>query len=173
MQEFKVAAAKAANPKDLELLDIPFGERVLYVKRPTPGQLAMFPNKARRSTVFIAAMDLLEQMLVTDVKLINEALKGEVDDDGNPRPEATAENVGTIYYLERLIEDGVVNDGIIFGGDDDNKQGLVEAIIAEWAGRPTVPSSASSSSRSGSGRPSTGRARGKGSTSGDSTSTDS
>lgn len=174
MQEFRFAAKKATQPKDLELLDVPFGERILYVKRPTPGQIAMWTSHARRTTIFIASMDLLEKMIVTDVKVINEALKGVTDDDGNPRPKATKENIGTIVYLEQLLDDGIINGDIIFGGDgEDHKQGLLDAILAEWAGRPTEPSGDSSTSPNGSGPRSTGRVRGKGSISGDSTSTDS
>lgn len=174
MQEFRFAAKKATRPKDLELLDVPFGERILYVKRPTPGQIAMWTSHARRTSIFIASMDLLEKIIVTDMKTINEALKGATDDDGNPRPQATKESIGTILYLEELLDDGIIDADLIFGGDgEENKQGLLDAILAEWAGRPTEPSGDSSTSPNGSGPRSTGRVRGKGSISGDSTSTDS
>lgn len=153
MREF-VVAAKRAEEKDVELLDIPFGEKTLYVKRPTSGQTSMFAvNGVERGTL-IAAMRLLQTILVTDAKVIAEALQIE-EKDLDPK------TIGDIYYLRWLIEEDIISSGTIFGGDDNNPKGLIEAIVEEWAGRPTQPSDDSSESPAPTGQRSTGRSRSK------------
>lgn len=167
MQEFKVAAKNAADPKDVDLIAIPFGERTLYVKEPKPGQSALFALEANERSILYAAMNFLDLILVTDVDIIADALT----EEGEEPPVVQRDEVGDTYYLRELLAEGRIDGGILWGGDDENKQGLVQVILEHWAGRPTSPSSASSSSRKGTGRPSTGRSRGKGSTSSPSRST--
>ena len=76
-------------------------------------------------------------------------------------------------HLERLIWERRIDFGDIMGGTEQNPEGLISSIIAEFAGRPTEPSTDSSPSQAPGGRKSTGRAPGKGSTRSTSPSTDS
>lgn len=145
MQGFKVAAKRAEKKDDeVEVIEIPFGERTLIATLPTPGQAALFYSR-------LVAENNEEE---TDNGVINAVfglLRGVLAE-------------GDVPYLKGLLADSLITFGTLFGGDEDNEKGLVDAILAEAAGRPTSPSSDSSPSPKSTGRPSTGRSPGKGST---------
>lgn len=143
MQEFKVAAKRATSDEE-EVLEIPFGERVLTARRPTVGQLALFYDRA-------AMPPSASEPDNGPVAAVFGLLRGILGD-------------GDVPYLRGLLSAGAIEFGTLFGGDDENESGLADAILAEWAGRPTEPSSDSSPSPAKTGRPSTGRTPGKGST---------
>jgi hypothetical protein len=66
--------------------------------------------------------------------------------------------------LVDLVADGKIPVDLLFGGDADNDQGIVDYIVTEFAGqRPTEPSSDSSPSPNSDGSKSRGRSPGKGS----------
>lgn len=150
MQEFKVAAKRATSDEE-EVLEIPFGERTLLARRPTVGQLALFYDRAAMNPT----SDEPDNGPVAAVFGFLRGMLGE----------------GDVPYLRGLLSSGAIEFSTLFGGNDDNEQGLVDAILAEWAGRPTVPSSDSAPSPEKTGRPSTGRTPGKGSTRSNSRST--
>lgn len=68
---------------------------------------------------------------------------------------------------------GTIDMEDVLGGSEQNPDGLIGAIVSEFSGRPTKPSSGSSSKPQPGGRRSTGRAPGKGSTRSSSAPTDS
>lgn len=72
-----------------------------------------------------------------------------------------------LAHVKRLIHDRRIDLGDLLGGGTELNpdHGVVDAVIAAFsAGRPTRPSTASSSSRATAGPRSTGRSPGKGST---------
>lgn len=152
MKEFNIAAKDAAG-EDEEVLEIPFGERTLLAKRPTAGQIALFYDRA-------ASDPTTDEPDNGPVGAVFNFLRGVLAE-------------GDVPYLKKLISDGSIDFDLLLGGDDKNDRGLVDAIMEEWAGRPTGPSSDSSPSREATGRRSTGRSPGKGSTRSASPSTDS
>lgn len=152
MQEFKVAAKRATKEEE-EVLEIPFGERTLTAKRPTSGQIALFYSRIASE----ATIDEPDNGPVAAVFGLLGGILGE----------------GDLPYLKKLLGGGAIEFSTLFGGDDDNEMGLADAIIKEWSGRPTEPSTPSGSSPESTGRRSTGRAPGKGSTRSTSRSTDS
>ena len=143
MQEFKVAAKRAAG-EDEEVIEIPFGERTLISKVPTPGQSALFY-----------------------ARLVSEATEEERDNGPINAVFGLLRSIladGDVPYLKQLLGEGRIEFKTLFGGDEENESGLVEELLRLAAGRPTEPSSDSSTSQKSTGRPSTGRAPGKGST---------
>lgn len=144
--EFHVAAkAEAAKPgTDEDVVEVPIDGVTYIARRPTTAQVALL-NASPDATYAEAVMKMVQ------------ALLGE---DG-------------LKHIQRLIWDRRIEFGDLMGGTKSNPKGLVSAIIAEFAGRPTEPSTDSSPSRETGGRKSTGRAPGKGSTRSSSPSTDS
>jgi len=142
MQEFKVASKRAAQEDD-EVIEIPFGDRTLISKIPTPGQSALFyarlvspaTEEERDNGPVNAVFGLLRSILAD----------------------------GDVPYLKQLLGEGRIEFSTLFGGDDENPSGLVEELLRQASGRPTEPSSDSSPSQKSTGRPSTGRTPGKGS----------
>lgn len=65
--------------------------------------------------------------------------------------------------LRDMVEEGKFPPDLLFGGDEDNEQGVVDHIVSVWAGRPTPSSSDSSTSLEATGSISTARAPGEGS----------
>lgn len=86
--------------------------------------------------------------------------------------DAILENKGGAR-IRRLLAKDIIRPAILFWGDELNEQGVIGALVEQFTGRPTTPSSASSESPKSAGRRSTGRAPSKGSTRSDSPSTDS
>lgn len=152
MQGFKIAAKRAAG-KDEEVIEIPFGERTLISRRPKTGQIALFYQRA-------ASAPTDDEPDNGAIAAVFGLLKGILAE-------------GDTGYLRGLITDGVIDFGTLLGGDEDNEMGLVDAILAEWAARPTTSSTDSGDSPEKTGRPSTGRTPGKGSTRSTSKPTDS
>jgi hypothetical protein len=79
-----------------------------------------------------------------------------------------------LVHVKRLIHERRIDMGDLLGGGTDLNpdRGVIDAVIQEFsAGRPTQPSTASSSSRGRGGPKSTGRSPGRGSTRSDSPST--
>lgn len=148
MIEFKVAAeADAAKIGENEdVVEVPIDGVVYEARRPTAGQVGLLTvGVSDGSTYFAAVLDMVTILIGTEGR----------------------------DHIKRLIRDRRIELADLFGGTPENPDGLVGAIISEFAGRPTVPSTASSASRSTGGRRSTGRSPGKGSTQSPSPSTDS
>lgn len=66
--------------------------------------------------------------------------------------------------LLTLIEDGQISDDMLFGGEGENEEGIVDWLIEQASERPTDPPTGSSGSSQPGGKKSTGRSPGKGST---------
>ena len=147
MIEFNVAAkAAAAEPgEDEDVVEVPIDGVTYIARRPTAAQVALLYASADDSTYAEGVMKMVESMLGEEAR----------------------------KHIERLIWQRRIDFNDIMGGTEANPKGLVSAIIAEFAGRPTEPSTDSSESQPRGGRKSTGRAPGKGSTSSRSASTDS
>lgn len=151
MQEFQFAALEADAEKPDEEIEIPFPDRTLIAKRPTPGAVSAFHLRASG--------------LSTDDDPHNgftfamwHFLSAHLSEDD-------------VDYLKHKMLEGRITTGTLFGGDGQNSQGLINVLIAQASGRPTEPSNDSSESPKPTGRRSTGRAAGKGSTSSSSAST--
>lgn len=70
-----------------------------------------------------------------------------------------------VRILENLVEDGKIDFGLIFGGEELNEgRSILGMLIEQASARPTQPSGGSSASSPTTGRRSTGRSPGKGST---------
>ena len=139
MKEFVAAARQAVESEDGEEPTLEFGlaGQEFTAKVPTSGQVALVAGSFGGGNA---------QM----VGALFEFLQGVLLDDGYRR-------------LRKLIADGTVPFEVVFGGDDNNDQGIVEWISAQAAARPTKPSDGSSPSRKQGGGKSTGRSPGKGS----------
>lgn len=141
MQEFQFAAAKAEDPNQDLVIEIPFPTRTLIARPPTPAETSMFNL---RSNGLAPERDPFNGFIPGLFKLLDDIL---------------AE--GDVEYLKQLIAEGKITIGTLFGGDEKNAKGLVNVILAEASGRPTQPSSDSSPSPDSSGPRSTGRAPSK------------
>lgn len=139
MKEFQLAAERDQKIQDEgEILEFTLGDEVFQSKYPTPSQ----------SSLVIGAFGLSEAEAVQSVyRFLKRVLLG----DGFRR-------------LKRMVDEEVIDFGMLFGGNAENESGIVDWIIEEAASRPTQPSTASSSSQPSGGRRSTGRSPGLGST---------
>ena len=63
-----------------------------------------------------------------------------------------------------LLEAGQIGEGMIFGGEGENEEGIVDWLLEQASERPTDPPTDSSESSEPGGKKSTGRSPGKGST---------
>lgn len=138
--EFKVAAkAEAAKiSKDEDVVEVPIEDVIYIARRPTSAQVGLLTYaQAKGENYYVAAFDMVESMM----------------------------GVEAVQHLRRLIGERRIDFDDIVGGTEQNPKGLISAVIAEFAGRPTEPSTASTGSRPSGGRRSTGRTPGKGSTS--------
>lgn len=63
-----------------------------------------------------------------------------------------------------LIEGGEMTEDMLFGGEGENEEGIIDWLIEQVAERPTQPPVDSSSSSQPAGKKSTGRSPGRGST---------
>lgn len=142
MREFKVAAKRAAGEAKDEI-EIPFGERTLIATPPSPGQVALFYDRA-------ATTPTEEDPDAGPVSAVFGFLRGVLAE-------------GDVPYLKGLLQDRRIEFETLLGGDDDGP-GLIDSIMEEYGARPTGPSTDSSASPESTGRPSTGRTPGKGST---------
>lgn len=142
MREFKVAAKKAAG-EATDQIEIPFGERTLIAKLPSPGQVALFYDR-------VSTSPNSKEPDSGPVSAVFGFLRGILAD-------------GDVPYLKSLLQEDRIDFSLLLGGDDEGG-GLVDTIMEEYAGRPTGPSTSSSASPASTGRPSTGRTPGKGST---------
>jgi hypothetical protein len=142
MKEFVAAARSAVEDEEYEgkepkPLEFGLAGQDFRAKVPTTGQVALVAGSfgGRNSEMVSAIFEFLQGVLL---------------DDGYRR-------------LRALVADGTVPFEVIFGGDDNNEQGIVEWISSKAAGRPTKqPTDFSKSQKSG-GQRSTGRSPGKGS----------
>lgn len=141
--EFKVAARAAReDDENRDVIEVAFPEPIgtRLASRPTTAQAEIL-GEAIRNTPTLAALEF-----------VNITIGPEVAD-----------------YLRNLLLDGSIERNDLIGGwgpneDGRNEVGLVDGIIAEFSGRPTGPSTASSGSRTTGGRKSTRRTPGVGST---------
>lgn len=146
MIEFNVAAKAAAAEigENEDTINVPIDGVTYVARRPTAAQAAML-YVSSDATYAEVVMRFVESML----------------------------GIKARKHLERLIWERRIEFDDIMGGTELNPKGLVSAILAEFAGRPTEPSTDSSPSQVPGGRKSTGRSPGKGSTHSTSPSTDS
>lgn len=146
MIEFNVAAKAAAAEvgEDEDVVEVPIDGVTYTARRPTAAQVGLLYTEGGDSFAE-KSMKLVAAMLGPDAR----------------------------KHLERLIWERRIGFDDIMGGTEENPKGLVSAILAEFAGRPTEPSTDSSESQPRGGRKSTGRAPGRGSTRSTSPSTDS
>lgn len=142
MREFKVAAKEAAGETE-EVIEIVFGERTLVSRIPTSGQVALFYDR-------LASTSAGDDEDSGAVAAVFGLLRGVLAP-------------GDVPYLKQLLQDRRIGFDVLLGGDEEG-EGLVDALMAEYAGRPTTPSTDSSASPESTGRKSTGRSPGKGST---------
>lgn len=138
--EFKVAAAAARGDDDVVEVTFPEPIGVVKAKRLTTAQAEIMGTELRlRPTV-------------TALKIAAISMGTEVAD-----------------YLEALLLDGVIDQPDLIGGwgendEGKNEEGLIDSLIRQFTGRPTGPSTGSSTSQTAGGRRSTARTPGKGST---------
>ena len=146
MIEFNVAAKAAVEKpgEDEDVVEVPIEDVVYQARRPTAAQVAL---------IYASSGDTYAQTVMN----LAQSIMG----------------LAARKHLERLIWERRIDFGDIMGGTEQNPEGLISSIIAEFAGRPTEPSTDSSPSQAPGGRRSTGRAPGKGSTRSTSPSTDS
>ena len=148
MIEFKVAALADAQKvgDDEEVLEVPIEDKIYYARRPTAAQTGLLAVGVSDGRTYVGAvLDMVEILLGAD----------------------------GLAHIKRLMRNRQIELADIFGGTEQNPKGLISEIIAEFAGRPTEPSTDSRSSQPTGGRRSTGRSPGKGSTRSSSPSTDS
>lgn len=141
MKEF-MAASKAAIVQDengdVPILEFSLDDQEFRSNLITPGQIGL-----------IVSSDGTSESLRTLWQVLKTVLQG----DGYTR-------------LRRLVAEGTVSTALLFGGDEENEEGILDWLVQESVSntRPTTPSTDSSPSRTTGGRRSTGRAPGKGST---------
>lgn len=148
MIEFKVAAladAQKIGEKE-EVVSVPIDGVEYTARRPTPAQVGLLSVGVSDDRSYVGAVFDMVEILIG--------------------PEGLA-------HVKRLIKSRRIDMADLFGGSEQNPKGLVSDIIAEFAGRPTEPSTDSPSSQPTGGRRSTGRSPGKGSTRSPSPSNDS
>lgn len=140
--EFKVAAQEQVDEEELEEGEEPPGVEFWILEQRF---VADFPSPGRINVLFAAKGGGEGTRAVWDF------LRHVLRDDGFAR-------------LRELVASGQFPPQLLFGGDELNEEGVVDHIISAVAGRPTQPSSDSSSTPSAGGKRSTGRSPGKGST---------
>lgn len=155
MLEFATAAQAAVHEEtaqgEEQLLEFTVAGEKFAARRPTPGQVnILFSARAGESTRIL--WDIFRQILV-DVP--------EIDEEGNELP---LRGPDSYERLRKLVWEGKITPALLFGGDELNSRGILDGIIAEFAGRPTESSTGSAASPRSTGRKSTGRSPGKGST---------
>lgn len=144
---FQAAAHAAEISPNEDVVEVPIDGVVYKARRPTPMQGALL-NEALTSTSGAARLSAV-------FKLIQALLGTEARE-----------------VLEEMAWDRRIDFPDLIGGSEQNPEGgLLDQIFAEFAARPTEPSTDSSSSQTPGGRKSTGRSPGKGSIRSDSPST--
>lgn len=139
MIEFVVAAESAEIGEDEEVVKVPIEDKVYLARRPTVAQ-----------TAFLALT--IQGDGVTKLSATFQILESLIGAEG-------------VNHIQRLVLERRIDIDDLVGGSKKNKVGLVDSIFKEFTkGRPTQPSSISSSSPGTTGRKSTGRSPGKGST---------
>lgn len=138
MKEF-IVGAKRSEAKDVELFEFSLGDGKQF-------DFEMVPPTAGQSTILFSAAGIAALS-----RAIHGILKNNLVGDGYAR-------------IVPMIEDGRVSLGLLFGGDENNRRGIIDTAMAQASGRPTKPSSGSTGSPKGGGKRSTGRSPGKGST---------
>jgi hypothetical protein len=144
MREFVFSSEQAVKKQDGddELFEFTIAGQEFHARQPEPGEInVLFASRGAGDNTR-AVWNFLYRVL-----------------DGE-NPERT-----DYYRLRKLVEDGIMPPALLFGGDELNDEGIVDAIVREFAGRPPKSSSDSSASPSDDGPRSTGRVRGKGSVS--------
>lgn len=151
--EFKVAAQAAReDDADRDVIEVTFPEPlgVLKAYRPSTAQSEILGSQLRIQPT-LTALELARVIF---------------EDRGDDVVEWL-----TDMLMERRIEQRDLIGGWGENGEGKNEEGLIDGILRQFTGRPTGPSTGSSSSRSAGGRKSTARSRGKGSIQSDSRST--
>jgi hypothetical protein len=140
--EFRVAAKSARATADQDVVEVTFPNPIGVVKavRPTSAQAELIGESLRISPTRGA------------LEFVGVTMGAKVES-----------------YLRGLLLDGTLDREDIIGGWGENDEGknvdgLIDQIMEEFTGRPTEPSTDSSSSRATGGRSSTRRSPGKGST---------
>lgn len=138
MREFQIASEQAVKDEDdeLELFEFKLGKSKFEARRPTPGEINILFSTQGEVEGTVGAWRFLRRVLQ-----------------------------GAGYRrLQLMVEQGMVPPELLFGGDELNPEGgIIDTIIAEFAGRPPGSSGDSSTSPEPAGPRSTGRARGRGS----------
>ncbi len=133
------AAAKAAEVGENEdVVEVPIDGKVYLARRPTVAQstLLNIALAGQRQERLVAVFQIVDALLGNEARQI----------------------------IERMIWERRIDFPDLIGGSDQNPEGgLIDQIFAEFAARPTEPSTDSSSSQTPGGRTSTGRSPGKGS----------
>ena len=133
--EFFAAAKTAEIGEDEHVIDIVIEGETYTARRPTTAQLAL--------VVATGGKDLSIIFRVLGSILPDEAL----------------------VVIENMVWDRRIDLPDLFGGSEQNPEGLIGQIVAAFReGNPTQPSTGSSKSRPSGGQRSTGRSPGKGST---------
>ena len=145
MLEFKVAALAEVKEigDDEDIVAVPIEDVTYEVRRPTSAQVGLWTTGMH-----------------TTAEVAFEAIRTLLGADG-------------LEHIKRLIRNRQIDMDDLIGGSENNPDGLIGSILAEFSGRPTEPSTASTRSQPSGGRRSTGRSPGKGSTRSSSPSTDS
>jgi len=139
--EFKVAAEAEIREaaEDEDVVEVPIDGKVYIARMPSVAQFALLQAELRKKGVdrFAAVFDFVESMMGEEAR----------------------------EHIERLVVKRQIEIDDLIGGSEKNPDGgLIDLILAEFTGRPTEPSTASSGSQKTGGRRSTGRSPGKGST---------
>lgn len=137
MYEFVTAAEQDVQEAQGEekIFEFSIAGQTFRSKSPTPGQINILFG-ARRNE---------------GTQIVWRIFASILEDDGYQR-------------LRDLVFENKVSPSLLFGGDELNSGGILDTIISEFAGRPTVESTTSSPSPPSAGSKSTGRSPGKGST---------
>lgn len=144
MKQFMVAAQQDVEEQDGVGETEPWatfgllGQDFTIAKAPKPGQCA-------------AVLGALAGGTAAGTRGVLEFLRNVLDGSGG--------NV-----IRQMLERGQIEFNLLIGGDDDNKEGIVDWIISEASAGPPQGPTGSSSSQPTSGKRSTGRSPGKGST---------
>jgi hypothetical protein len=142
MKEFAVAAARTTGEEaeaeadeeytregDPRLRSFLIQGKEYWAKLPSTGQISVLMASRGFSSNLQAIHNLLRNALL---------------DDGYPA-------------IVELLNTDTISLGFLFGGDEQNEQGILDYLIEEAVGRPTTPPTDSSASPKNGGRRSTGR----------------
>ena len=136
---FTVAAKAREAKEDEDIVEVPIEDKVYIARRPSVAQSALLANAFSGTGIerLSSVFDIIEALMGSEA----------------------------LDHIKRLIWARRIDLDDLIGGSEGNPDGgLVDQVMAEFADRPTEPSTDSSEQPSDSGRRSRGRAPGKGST---------